>query len=141
MLLTMGKATPVTATDAQATQMLQVPIKAIPDPTMPAPVTVIPMQLPMAESQLGGSYINNLQVHNSSNISMCSSDSEIQENLKSHFNNRLSDRIYTTFRELFSNVNIDSVQEKMPKINEYNREKARYVEDINTKYGITLNYT
>ena len=80
----MGTATPFTATDA-----LGLP--------------------PMAESQLGGSYINNPQVHDSSNVSVCSSDSNVQENLKSHFNNRLSDKIYNTFRELFSNVDIDSV--------------------------------
>ena len=62
--------------------------------------------------QLEGSYINNLQIHDSSNISMCSSDSDAEENLNSHFNDRLSDQIYNTFRELFSNVNIDSVLER-----------------------------
>ena len=48
----------------------------------------------MVETQLGGSYINNPQVHqDSSNIFMCSSDSDTQENLKSHFNGRLSDEV------------------------------------------------
>ena len=134
-LVTSGMTTPVTTTDAQVTPTLPVPVKAIPDPTLPVPVTVIPVKPPIAESQLVGPYINNPQVHDSSNISVCSSDADTQENLKSHFNDRLSDKIYTTFRELFSNVNIDSVWEILPKINEYNREIATFVEDVNAKYG------
>ena len=137
----MGTATPVTTTDAQATPKLPVPVKAVPDPTLPAPVTVIPVQPPMAESQLGGSYINDPQVHDSSNISVCSSDLDTQENLKSHFNNRLSDKIYNAFRVLFSIVNINSVWEILPKITKYNTEIAKFVEDINVKYGIVLNCT
>ena len=88
--VTMGTATPAIATDAKATPMLPVSVKAVLELTMPVPVTVtvILVQPPMAESQLGGFYINNLQVHDSSNISMCSSDSDAQENLKSHFNDR-----------------------------------------------------
>ena len=92
--VTVGTATPATATDAQATPMPPAPVEAIPGLTLPAPVTVIPVDPLMEETQLGGSYINNLQVHDSSNISMCSSDLDVQENLKSHFNNRLSDKIY-----------------------------------------------
>ena len=137
----MGTPIPVTATDAQVTSALPVPVKAIPDLTLPAPVTVIPVKPPMAESQLGGSYIKNTQVHDGSNICMCSSDSDGQENLKSHLTNRLSNKIYNTFRELFSNINIDSVWEILPKINKYNREIARFIKNINAKCGIALNYT
>ena len=103
-------------TDVQTTPAPTVPVKTVPNPTLPVPATVIPWQPPMVENQLGGSYINNMQVHDSCNVSVCSSDSDVQENLKSHFNNRLSNKIYTIFRELFSNVNIDSVQEVLPKI-------------------------
>ena len=74
-------------------------------------------------------------------ISVCSSDLDAQENLKYYFHDRLSDEIYTTFRELFSKVNIDSLCEVLPKINEYNWEIAKFVEDINAKYGIALKYT
>ena len=108
---------------------------------MPVPVTVIPVQPPIVESKLGGSYVNNLQVHDSSNISMCSSDLDVPENLKSHFSDRSSDKIYPTFREFFNNVNINSVCKILPKINKYNREIAKFIEDINAKYCITLNYT
>ena len=72
---------------------------------------------------------------------MCHSDFDAQENLKSHINDRLSDKIYTTFRELFSNVNINSVWGILPKINEYNWEIAKFVEGVNAKYGIAPNYT
>ena len=138
----MGTATPVMVTDAQATTMPPIPVKAIPEPLMPVPVMDIPMLPPMVESQLGGSSINNLQGHqDSSNISMCSSDLDEEEILKSHFNDRLSDKVYTTVKELFSNVNIDSVHEILPKINEYSSEIAKFAEDINIKYGISLNYT
>ena len=87
-----GTATQVTATDAQATPALPVPVTAIPELTIPVPITIIHVQPPIVESQLGGSYINNLQVHDSSNISLCSSDLDAQENPKSYFNNRLSDK-------------------------------------------------
>ena len=80
--VTMGTATPVTATDAKTTTMPPIPVKAIPEPAMPVPVTVIPVLQPMVENQVGGSYINNLQVHDSGNISMCISDLYAQENLK-----------------------------------------------------------
>ena len=69
--VTMGTTTPVTATDAQATLMPPIPVKTVPEPTMPASVTVIPVQPSMVESQLRGSYINNPQVHHDSgNISV-----------------------------------------------------------------------
>ena len=38
----------VTATDAQATTMLPIPVDAIPELIMPVQVTVIPIQPPMA---------------------------------------------------------------------------------------------
>ena len=72
---------------------------------------------------------------------MCSLDLDVQENLKSHFNDRLSNEIYNTLRELFSNININNVQEILPKINEYNRKIAMFIEDINAEYGIMLIYS
>ena len=59
---------------------------------------------------------------------------------KSHFNRRLYDKIYTAFKESFSNTNIESVCEILTKISMYNNERAMFVEDINVKYGILLNY-
>ena len=76
-----------------------------------------------------------------SNISVCSSDAGALENLRSLLNKRLNDKVYTMFKELFSNTNIDSVHKILPKISIYNNEVAGFVEDINIKYGILLNYT
>ena len=45
------------------------------------------------------------------------------------------------FKELFNNVNVDSIKEVLPKISMFNNTIARYVEDINLKYGIALSYT
>ena len=53
------------------------------EPQMPVLVAEVPVHLPMVDSQLGGSYITNAQIHNDgSNVSICSLDSEAQDNLK-----------------------------------------------------------
>ena len=84
-------------------------------------VTEVPMQLPMVDSQLGGSYLRNAQIHNnSSNVSIYILDSEAQDNLKTHFNEWLNDKIYSTFKELFDHVNLDSIKEVLPKTDTYN---------------------
>ena len=81
-------------------------------------------------------------MHNDgSNVSTCSLDLEAHENLKSHFNERLNDRVYSTFKELFSKVNVDSIKEVLPQIKVYNNTIASYMEEINLKYGVTLRYT
>ena len=55
---------------------------------------------------------------------MCSSDSYAQENLKTLLNEKLNDKIYSTFKETFSNTNLDSVSELLPKVCTYNKEIA-----------------
>ena len=42
---------------------------------------------------------------------------------------------------MFSNTNIDTVSELSPKIQSYNNEIAKFIQEINRKYGITLDYT
>ena len=80
-----------------------------------------PVQQPIGNSQFGGSYITDTQAHHDgSNMSFCSLDSEAHENLKSHFNERLNNKVYSMFKELFSNVNVDSIKEVLPKISIYN---------------------
>ena len=140
--VTMGIASPNMITDAPAVTMLPAPEETEPKP--PVPETALPMQSPIVECQLGTSYINNQSqqvTHDNTNISVCSWDFEAQENLKSHFNERLNDKIYTIFKELLCNTNIDSVCEILSKISMYNNKIARFIENINVKYGILLNYT
>ena len=65
----------------------------------------------MVDSQLGWSYLPNVQIHNDgSNISICSLDSEAQDNLNTHFNERLNDKMYSMFKELFDHVNLDGIR-------------------------------
>ena len=72
---------------------------------------------------------------------MCSSDSYGQENLKGLLNEKLNDKIYSTFKEMLSNTNLDSVSELSPKVQSYNKEIAKFVQEINRKYGIILDHT
>ena len=50
-------------------------------------------------------------------------------------------RVYDTFKELFHNINVDSIKEALPKISVYNDIIAGYVKEINLKYGTVLSYT
>ena len=141
MPVTVHRATPISTTDAQPTATPPVLVDTVPEPLMLLPITEAPVQPPIGNNQLGGLYITDMQVHHdNSNMSVCSLDTEPHDNLKSHFNERLNDKVYSTFKKLFSNVNIDSIKEVLPKISIYNDTIARYVEDINLRYGITLSY-
>ena len=132
---------PVTA-DAHTTTAPPAQVETAPEPLMPEPVSEVPMQLPMVDSQLGGLYIKNVQVHNDGcNVSICSLDSEAHKNLKSHFNERLNDKLYSTFKELFSNINVVSIKEVLRKIRAYSETISSYIEEINLKHGVTLRYT
>ena len=74
-------------------------------------------------------------------ISIWSLDSEAHGSLKLHFNERLNDKIYSTFKELFDHVKIDSIKEVLPIIDMYNSAIWWYTEDINLKYGVALSCT
>ena len=81
------------------------------------PETILSVHPATNESQLGASYLN-IHVHQvvqNTNVSMCSSHSYMQESLKSLLNEKLNDTIYSTFKETFSNANLDSLSELSPK--------------------------
>ena len=63
------------------------------------------------------------------------------EHLTNHFNEQLNVKILDTFKDLFSNVNVDSIQETYLKIGVYNKIIAQYVEETNIKYGLNLKFT
>ena len=46
-----------------------------------------------------------------------------------------------TFKETFSNTNLDSKSALSPKVSSYNNEIAEFIQDINRTYGIKLKYT
>ena len=89
---------------------------------MSAPETAMPVTTASNESQSGTSYLNNCanQTTPCNNISMCSSDPFAQENLKSILTERLNNKIYSIFKENFSNTNLDSISKMLPKVNTYN---------------------
>ena len=65
----------------------------------------------------------------------------VQENLKTAPNERLNNKICITFKETFSNSNLDKISEIVPKVHSYNNEISKFIQEINIKYGILLNCT
>ena len=98
------------------------------------------MQQAGVESQLGDSYIITLHTENVGDVSLCNLDSVAHEYLKNHFNKRLNDKVVKTFKELFGNINTDSIKEAQPKVSVFNNIIAKYVKEINLKYGIVLSF-
>ena len=74
-----------------------------------------------------------MQTQNEGDVSLCSLDSVAQKYLKKHFNERLNDKVYDTFKELFGNINTDSIKEALHKVSVYNSIIAKHVEEINLK--------
>ena len=50
-------------------------------------------------------------------------------------------KIFDTFTDLFSNIDVDSIRETYPKICVYNKVIAHYVEETNIKYGLNFKFT
>ena len=77
-----------------------------------------------------------MQVQNDSwHISVCSL------NLEVHFNKQLNDKVYNTFKESLGSINVDSMKEVLPKVSIYNDAIAKFVEEINSRYGMVLTFT
>ena len=91
------------------------------------------------DSKLGDSYITSVHAQNDGNVSFCSLDSVPHEYLKNHFNERLNEKVHDTFKEMFGN-NTDSIKEALPTGSVYTHSIARYVKEINLKYGIELRF-
>ena len=49
--------------------------------------------------------------------------------------------MYNTFKDLFSNTNLDNTQEVYPKIRMYKKITVQFVEETNTKYVSDLKFT
>ena len=49
--------------------------------------------------------------------------------------------MYTTFKENVSNINVDSLSVTLPKVHAFIQEIAKFVQEVNIKYCILLNYT
>ena len=71
----------------------------------------------------------------------CAVQTHVHRKILNLLNEKLNDKIYSTFKETFSNTNLDSVSELSPKFHSYNKEITKFIEEINIKYGIILDYT
>ena len=91
-------------------------------------------------NKLGESDVAEVQ-RNVKHVPLFCTDMEEHEHLTNHFNEQLNVKILDMFKDLFSNVNVDSIQKTYPKICVYNRIITQYVEDANTKYGLNLKFT
>ena len=118
-------------------------IESLLEQLVPVQVVEVHMQ-PSVDNQLGGSYITEAQVMQVENVSchtsISSLDSVVHEYLKNHSNELLNNKVYNTFTELFGSINIDSMKEALPKISFYNDTIARFVEESNSKHGMTNFY-
>ena len=141
--MTIGSHTPATPIDVPTSNTLaedvtQADLLARP----PAPVALNeePMKDPSISNQLGESYVAFIQ-QSRKHIPLHCTDVEAQEHLTNYLNEQLNAKIFNTFKDLFSNVNLDSIQEIYPKISIYSKIIAQYVEETNIKYGINLEVT
>ena len=121
--MTIESHTPATLIDAPASKtltedMTQAELVA----RLLAPVS--PTEEPAEESstnhQLGESYTGDVQ-HNGKYVPFHCTDAHECQHLTNNFIKHLSDKVYNTFRDHFSNINLDSIQETYPKINVYNK--------------------
>ena len=60
--------------------------------------------------------------------------------MKNHFNENLNDNVYNAFKELFASINVDSLKETLPKVSIYNDTIAKFVGEINSRYGMALTF-
>ena len=68
-------------------------------------------------------------------------DVEEHEHLTIPFNEKLNVKVFDTFTDLFSNVNVYSIQETYPKFSVYNKVITQYMEETNIKCGLILKFT
>ena len=54
---------------------------------------------------------------------------------------RFNNKMYGIFKENFSGIKLDSISKMLPKVCAYNQEIAKFVQEVNLKYVISLDYT
>ena len=142
-LVTIGSHTPATPIDAATSKTLSEDVTQAELVAMlpePPSLNEEPVEKPSGNNQLGESYIADVQ-HNGKHIPFHCTDVDEHKHLTNHFNECLSDKIYKMFKDLFSNVNLDSILKSHPKISVYNKIITQFVEETNFKYGLDLKFT
>ena len=139
MLVTIWSYTPATSIDDPSTKTLSE------DVTQAELVARLPSPVPTNEEPAEESSTNNQLgeyfQHNGYHIPFHCTDMEAHKHLTNHFSEHLSNKVYNTFKDLFSNINLDSTQETYQKISIYNKIIAQFVEETNLKYGLDLKFT
>ena len=79
-----------------------------------------PSEEPNPSNNLGESYVAEAQ-QSIKHVPLICTDAGEHEHLTNHFNEKLNVKIFNTYTDLFSNVNVDSIQETYPKISVYNK--------------------
>ena len=98
------------------------------------------LEEPSPNNVLGESYVAEVQ-QNCKHIPLLCTDVEEHEHLTNHFNEQLNAKTLDMFKDLFSNVNISSIQEMYPHTSVYNKIIMQYVEETNIKYSLNLKLT
>ena len=104
-LVTIESHTPATSIDTPTSKTLSADMtQAELVARLPAPASLNeePVEEPCMNSQHGESYIADVQ-HNGKHVPFHGTDADEHEHLTNHFNEHLSDKIYKTFKDLFSN--------------------------------------
>ena len=122
-LVTIGTHTPATPTDTPTSKILaedMTKAEVAARQLTPATLEKEPMEEPSPSNELGQSYVADVQ-HSGKHIPLHCPDVEGHEHLTNHFNEQLNIKIFDTFKDLFSNVNVDRNQETFPKFGIYNK--------------------
>ena len=99
-----------------------------------------PLEEPSPNNVLRESSVAEVQ-WNGKHISLLCTDAEEHEHLINPFNEQVNVQILDTFKDLFSNININSIQETYPNISVYNKIIVQYMEETNIKYGVNFKFT
>ena len=89
-------------------------------PLAPVSLNEEPMEESGTDNQLGESYIADIQC-SGKHVPLHCTDVEEHEHLTNHLNEQLNGKIFNTFKDLFSNVNLNSIQETYPTISKCNK--------------------
>ena len=140
-LVTTGSHTPATLIDTPTRKTLSQDVtKAELVARLPEPVFLNEEPVAEPSNQLGESYVADLQ-HNDKHVPFHCTDVDECKHLTNHFNECLSDKVYNTFKDLFTNINLDSIQETYPKSNVYNKIIMQFVEETHLKYSLDIKFT
>ena len=137
-MLIIWTCTPATPIDAPTYKILaedMIQAQVVARQLMPGTLEKEPMEESSPINELGEYYLADVQC-SGEHIPLHCTDVEEHEHLTKHFNEQLNANIVHTFTDLFSNVNVDSIQETYPKISIYKKIMGQHVEETNIKYGL-----